>query len=49
MEETGRKNDQGKLRWDLFPFEEAQSIVKVLMFGADNMVKIQMNQIGRKW
>lgn len=35
MEESGRKYDQGKLRWDLFPFEEAQDIVKVLMYGAD--------------
>ena len=35
MEGTGRKYDQGKLRWDLFPFEEAQEIVKVLMYGAD--------------
>lgn len=30
----GKKFDQDKLRWDLFPFDAAEEIVKVLMFGA---------------
>jgi hypothetical protein len=30
----GLKDDQNKLRWDLFPAESAEQIIKVLMFGA---------------
>jgi hypothetical protein len=31
----GTKNDQGKPRWDLFPFDAAEQIVLVLNFGAN--------------
>lgn len=30
----GLKYDHGKLRWELFPAESAEQIIKVLMFGA---------------
>ena len=30
----GKKFDQNKLRWDLFPADAAEEIIKVLMFGA---------------
>ena len=30
----GRKFDEGKTEWTLFPFEAAECIVKVMMFGA---------------
>lgn len=31
----GRKNDNGKLRYDLIPFSALEEIVKVLNYGAD--------------
>lgn len=31
----GTKNDQGKPRWDLFPWDAAEQIVLVLTFGAN--------------
>lgn len=30
----GRKYDEGKLRWDLIPFEQMEEVVKVLTYGA---------------
>ena len=30
----GRKDDDGKPRWDLLPFAEAEEVVKVLTYGA---------------
>ncbi len=35
MEEKGKKNDDGKLRYDLLPSKELEKIVKVLTFGAE--------------
>lgn len=32
---VGRKNDSGKLRWDLMPFKALEPVVQVLMYGAD--------------
>ena len=34
LEVCGRKDDQGKLRWDLLPFEAIELIVQVLTDGA---------------
>lgn len=34
LENTGRKDDADKPRWDLFPFGPATEVVKVLTFGA---------------
>ncbi len=31
---TGKKYDEGKLRWDLLPIKAVEEVVKVLMFGA---------------
>lgn len=31
---TGRKDDTGKLRWDLLPFRALQEVVEVLTYGA---------------
>ncbi len=31
----GKKFDNGKLRWDLVPYEAVEEVVKVLTFGAD--------------
>jgi len=33
--EQGNKNDGGKLRWLLVPWEVMVDVVKILMFGAD--------------
>jgi len=33
-EDTGRKDDKTKDRWDLLPYEEVEKIVKVLTFDA---------------
>ena len=30
----GRKDDSGKLRWSLLPFDAIEAIVKILVFGA---------------
>ena len=30
----GRKDDSGKLRWDLLPIKEVEEVVKVLTLGA---------------
>jgi hypothetical protein len=30
---SGHKCDQGKLEWDLFPFDAAEGVVRVLMYG----------------
>ena len=30
----GRKNDQGKLRWSLVPWDGLEGVVKVLDYGA---------------
>lgn len=35
MSTTGRKDDQGKARWDLLPAEPIEAVVEVLTFGAD--------------
>jgi hypothetical protein len=35
MGEEGRKNDQGKLRFDLIPVEAEVALAEVLTFGAD--------------
>lgn len=32
---AGIKHDQGKLPWDLLPFEEIEEVVKVLQHGAE--------------
>lgn len=32
---NGRKDDKGKLRWDLLPFKALREVVKVLTFGAE--------------
>ncbi len=31
---AGRKDDDGKPRWDLLPFAEVEEVVKVLTYGA---------------
>ena len=32
---VGRKDDKGKLRWDLLPVEQVEKIVEILTFGAE--------------
>ena len=32
---AGRKDDEGKLRWDLVPWRELEDVVSVLTYGAD--------------
>lgn len=32
--DTGRKDDQGKIDWNLLPVTQAEEVIKVLMFGA---------------
>ena len=34
LSSAGRKDDDGKPRWDLLPFAEAEEVVKVLTYGA---------------
>lgn len=48
--EIGRKEDNGKLRWDLVPFESLEEIIKVLMYGANkysdnNWLKVEKPRI----
>lgn len=33
-EQNGRKDDAGKLRWELMPWHQLEDVVKVLQFGA---------------
>lgn len=35
MEENNRKNDSGKIRWDLLPIEIVEEIAKVYTFGIE--------------
>jgi len=35
MSSTGRKNDEGKLRMDLLPFESLEKVAEVLTYGAE--------------
>ena len=35
MSEEFKKADEGKLDWSLFPFDGAEGIVRILMFGAN--------------
>jgi len=46
---TGIKFDDGKLDWTLLPFEEMESVIRVLMFGAkkyerDNWKKVDIER-----
>ncbi len=34
MSEKGRKDNEGKLRWDLLPLEPIQEVVKAFTYGA---------------
>lgn len=44
----GVKHDQGKDPWDLFPWDAARAIVKVLKFGAQKYAPRNWEQ-GMKW
>ena len=35
LNNNGRKDDQGKLRWDLLPLDVVEKIVEVYTFGAE--------------
>jgi hypothetical protein len=39
-EKQGIKFDTGKLRWELLPWSEVSQVVKILTFGAKNIILI---------
>lgn len=39
MENSGKKNDQGKIQWGLFPWLAAKEVTKVMMYGANKYGK----------
>jgi hypothetical protein len=50
MAELGRKDDGGKPRWDLLPFEALSHVVDVLTFGAKKYAPDNWRQVdGWRW